>query len=213
MYVPPHFAETRPEQLQALMRAHPLATVVAATADGLDANHLPLLLAAAAGPLGTLYGHVARANPVCRLPQDSQVLAIFTGPDHYISPNWYPSKQENGRVVPTWNYVAVHAHGRLRTVDDPAWLRANLDALTAQQEAAQAAPWSIADAPPEFIERLLGTIVGIEIEITQLVGKWKVSQNQPEQNRQGVASGLAATTCPAAAAMATLVSERGIDNR
>jgi transcriptional regulator len=191
MYLPPHFKEERPEVLRALMAGFPLAALVTLGADGLTANHIPLLYDPEPSPRGTLRGHLARAN---RQWQDFQrevdVLAIFQGPQAYISPNWYLTKQEHGRVVPTWNYATVHAYGRLTVFSDAQRLRRFLDALTATHEAAQAKPWAPADAPPDYIDSLLGAIVGIEIAVTRLEGKWKVSQNQVLQNRDGVAEGL-----------------------
>lgn len=206
MYCPKHFDEPRSEILHALMRARPLATLVTHAADGLDANHIPLHLADDPLPLGTLRGHVARANPLWRAAgAGAEVLAIFHGPEGYITPAWYPSKAETGKAVPTWNFAVVHAHGRLRAVDDAAWLRAHLDALTARQEAAFAAPWHVADAPADYTDKLIGAVVGIEIEITRLSGKWKTSQNQPPRNRDGVVAGLRARGTPDDPQMAALV--------
>ncbi len=211
MYVPKHFAEPRVDVLHQLMRAHPLATLVTLTADGLDANHVPLLLSPEPGPFGSLRGHVARANPVWRdLTPDtggSEVLAIFHGPDAYITPSWYASKAETGKVVPTWNYAVAHAHGALRVVDDPVWIRAQMTALTAQGEAAFAEPWRVDDAPADYIEKLIGAVVGIEIVITRLSGKWKVSQNQSAANREGVVRGLLASGESDALHMARLVEQ------
>lgn len=187
MYCPAHFNQPDIAALHALMRARPLATLVTHGPDGLDANHVPLLLASDPAPLGALRGHVARANPLWR---EKAVLAIFHGADAYVTPAWYPSKAEHGRAVPTWNYAVVHAHGRLTAIDDAHWLRAHLEALTAQQEAAFVAPWAVSDAPHAFIDQLIGAVVGIEIAITRLEGKWKASQNQPPRNRAGVAAGL-----------------------
>jgi len=182
MYIPKHFAETDVAEMHALMRANPLATLVSHGADGLSANHIPLLLADAA-PWGRLQGHVARANPVWRDGQVSgEVLVIFHGHDSYISPSGYATKAEHGKVVPTWNYVAVHAHGELRVIDDATWVFAQISALTATHESSLPEPWSVTDAPADYIEKMLGAIVGIEITITRLLGKWKVSQNQPAEN-------------------------------
>jgi transcriptional regulator len=191
MYVPQHFQETRVEVLHELIRAHPLATVVTLAAGGINANHIPLLLSLAPDGSATLRGHVARANPMWsdRVEQ-MEALAIFQGAHAYVSPSWYPAKREHGKVVPTWNYVVVHAHGPLRVIDDPAWLRSQLEALVARHEASSASPWSISDAPGEFIERMIESIVGFEIAIFRLVGKWKISQNQTPANRAGAAAGL-----------------------
>jgi len=190
MYLPKHFAQTDPHTLHALMRAHPLATLVTHGADGLDANHIPLHLDASAGPNGTLRGHIARANPLAKTPPASEILIIFQGPESYISPAGYATKAETGRVVPTWNYAAVHAYGNLRLIDDPSWLLARLNELTTAHEAGRAQPWAVSDAPADYIEKMLGAIVGIEIEISRLIGKWKVSQNQPPANQASLIAAL-----------------------
>jgi transcriptional regulator len=216
MYLPSHFAETRLDVLHQLMRAHPLATLVTLTPGGLVANHIPLQLqeppagAIAADAPGVLLGHVARANPLWReIAQGSEVLAVFQGPQHYISPNWYPSKQESGKVVPTWNYCCVHAHGRLQVHEDAKWIRAQVGELTTHHEASQPRPWAVEDAPDDYLQTMLANIVGIEIAITRLEGKWKASQNHPAPNRAGVMAGLSALAGDAeAAAMAALVRER-----
>ena len=201
MYLPSHFAETRPEVLHALVRAQPLAVLVTHGAEGLEANHVPLLLDV--GPAGetALLGHVARANPVWRL-DGAEALAIFQGPQAYVSPSWYPSKREHGKVVPTWNYVTVHAYGRLRVHDDPAWLRRLLDRLTTQMEAPRAQPWAVGDAPADYLEKMISMVVGVELRVERLEGKWKVSQNQPAANRAGVIVGLDAMGGADEAAMA-----------
>lgn len=206
MYVPKHFDEPRIEVLHQLMRARPLATLVTQHAAGLDANHIPLHLSPEPAPLGTLRGHVARANPVWSdAPPGVGVLAIFHGPEAYVTPSWYATKAENGKAVPTWNYAVVHAHGTLRIIDDPAWLRASLETLTAEQEAAFAEPWRLDDAPADYIDNMLRAVVGIEITITRLQGKWKTSQNQPQQNRSGVVAGLRAEGTAESLAMAELI--------
>ena len=208
MYVPGHFEETNADVLHGLLREHPLGALVTQTPAGLDANHIPFVVHADPAPNGTLHGHVARANPVWRHGgSDPQVLVIFRGPEAFISPSWYPTKQETGRVVPTWNYVVVHAHGPLRAIDDRAWLRRHLEQLTTQQEGRRPAPWRITDAPPDYVEQLLGALVGIEIPIARLVGKWKLSQNRSDQDRHGVVAGLIADGGEGAAAMARLVRE------
>jgi transcriptional regulator len=187
MYLPPSFEESRPEVLRDLMTRHPLATVVTLGADGLDANHLPLLYHADPAPHGTLVGHVSRANRVWRDARlDVDALAIFHGPQGYITPAWYPSKAETGKVVPTWNYIVVHAYGRLRVHDDPAWLRHHVEALTATHEAAQTEPWSVSDAPSDYIDSLIKGIVGFELTITRLLGKWKLNQNKTDAERNGL---------------------------
>ena len=163
MYRPELFAESRLDVLYGLMRERPLATLVTASAGRLDADHLPLLLSPQPAPLGSLHGHVARANPLWRaaLAADVEVLAIFSGAQAYITPSWYPAKAEHGKVVPTWNYAVVHAHGMMRAFEEPARLRAHLEALTAANEPARPQPWQVADAPREFTERLIAGIVGI----------------------------------------------------
>jgi transcriptional regulator len=194
MYIPKHFHEPRVKVLHELIRAQPLSTLVTLSSGGLHADHIPLHLTNDPAPLGTLRGHVARANPMWTdLANDVEVLAIFHGPNAYITPSWYPTKAETGKVVPTWNYVVAHAYGPLRVIDDASWVRAQLEALTAHNEAAFAEPWHVSDAPSDFIEKLVGAIVGSEIVISRLSGKWKISQNQPRQNQAGVLHGLQAT--------------------
>lgn len=206
MYCPAHFAESRPEVLHALMRARPLATLITLGSSGLNADHLPLVLEAPADGPAVLRGHVARANPMWQsLCGEVEALAVFHGPESYITPSWYPSKQEHGKAVPTWNYVTVHARGPLRVVDDADWLRRHLEALTRQQESAFAEPWAVSDAPADYLEKMLGAIVGVELTVTALHGKWKTSQNQPEANRTGAAQGLRNLGDAEAAAMAALI--------
>jgi transcriptional regulator len=198
--------------MHALMRAHPLATLVTVSSAGLNANHIPFYLSPEPAPYGTLLGHVARANPVWTdFAQNVEVLAIFHGPEHYISPSWYATKKETGKVVPTWNYVSVHAYGSLTVRDAPAWICAQIEALTAHHEAVFDKPWKITDAPQDFTEKLIGSIVGIEIVITQLMGKWKLSQNQPEQNREGVIAGLGSIGTERALNMAEFIAKAAKD--
>ena len=207
MYSPAHFEESRLEVLQGLIHAHPLATLVTLSADGLTANHIPLHWQADGSAFGKLVGHVARANPLWQSTEPSaDVLAVFQGPNAYITPSWYATKQEGGKVVPTWNYAVVHAHGPLLVKDDPQWVRAQLESMTTQHEASRAEPWAVADAPREFTDRLLQAIVGIEIPITRLQGKWKVSQNQPAQNRASVIAGLTEQGHSGSTDMAALVA-------
>jgi len=206
VYLPKHFEETRLEILYALIHAHPLGALVTLGPDGIDANHIPFELDPQPAPFGTLRGHVARANPLWREPpRGVDALVIFQGPQAYVSPSWYPSKQESGKVVPTWNYVVVHAHGPLRIVDDRDWLRALVERLTRRHEAGRREPWDVTDAPPDFIETQLAAIVGIEIPIARLAGKWKASQNRLPRDRSGAAEGLAREGGESAAAMADLV--------
>ena len=191
MYVPAHFEESRIEVLHDLILTHPFSTLVTMSSIGINANHIPLHLVQEAGQYGTLQGHVARANPVWSdLVNNVEVLVIFQGPSSYITPSWYPTKQEHGKVVPTWNYVTVHAYGALRVIDDPVWVKTQLESLTVQQEALFDKPWAVSNAPVEFTDKMIGAIVGIEILITKLIGKWKVSQNQPTLNQAGVVQGL-----------------------
>jgi transcriptional regulator len=205
MYQPRQFEENDPEVMHALMRANPLATLVMLMDGMLQANHIPLLLAKTASST-VLRGHVARANPLWQHASgEREVLAIFHGPQAYITPTWYATKAEHGKVVPTWNYAAVHATGILRAIDDPVWLRAQLETLTAHNEAGLPSPWKVSDAPHDYTEKLMGAIVGIELTVTRLVGKWKVSQNQPAENITGIVEGLRSEGKDA---MADLVDQR-----
>jgi transcriptional regulator len=193
MYLPDHFNEDRTEVMHQLIRCNSLAVLVTLAPQGLTANHVPMLIDPDPLPHGTLRGHVARANPLWReFDAGTGALAVFTGPQGYISPSWYPSKHEGGKVVPTWNYAVVHASGPLLVHDDKQWVRALVTRLTQQQESPRAQPWQVSDAPAEFIERMLDAIVGIEIPLTRLQGKWKMSQNRGASDRAGVAAGLRA---------------------
>jgi len=206
MYLPPHFEETRTEVLHQLIRERPLVTL---GDDGLSANHIPFELDSAPAPFGTLRGHVARANPVWRnYSQYTESLIIFHGPQVYISPSWYETKKQSGEVVPTYNYAVVHAYGSLRIIDDRAWLRGLVTRLTDRFESTSVAPWRVSDAPQEFIDNQLGAIVGIEIVLSKLTGKWKVSQNRPAQDRAGVVDALSVSSDADSLAMARLVKER-----
>ncbi len=214
MYTPKQFDEPNVEVMHELIRAYPLATLVTLSASGLNANHIPFHLSASPAPFGTLQGHVARANPILSdLENNREVLTVFHGPNTYISPSWYATKKATGKVVPTWNYAVVHAYGHMRVVDDVAWLRTQLEALTAHNEASFAEPWAVADAPREFTEKLIGSIVGIEMVISRLSGKWKVSQNQPQQNQASVIEGLNAAGQPDSCAMAVLVEAAAKNTR
>ncbi len=184
MYLPKPFEETRDDALGGLIRAYPFAMLVANTTNGLVANHLPFELVG-----GVLHGHVARGNELTQM-DGVGVLLIFRGPDGYISPNWYPTKHETGREVPTWNYAVVHVHGRLRVIDDAAWLRGLLETQTNHHEAGQLQPWKVTDAPEDHIEQSLCAIVGLEVTIERIEGKFKLSQNHPARNRAGVIAGL-----------------------
>lgn len=189
MYTPNHFKEARLPVLQALIEAHPLGAVVTHSAAGLDADHLPFDYSAPTdgAPFGTLRAHVARANPLWQLA-GSDVMVLFQGPHGYISPSLYQEKPVSGKVVPTWNYAVVHGHGVLRAVDDPVWLLALLERLTGHHEAPRAQPWAVADAPADYLDKMLRAIVGIEIVLTGLDGKWKISQNRVAADQAAIAA-------------------------
>lgn len=208
MYLPRAFEENRIDVLHDLIRAHPLATIVTMSASGLVANLIPLQLVPAGDGVSLLQGHVARANPMWRDLSGNAVLALFHGPQHYVSPSWYASKKVDGKVVPTWNYSVVEAAGTLRIIDDAAWLRAFLGRLTDQHEKSFEHPWAVSDAPDDYVAERMCGIVGIEISITRLTGKWKVSQNQTQENREGVVEGLRETGSAEARVMAALVVSR-----
>lgn len=208
MYQPKQFEETRPEVLRALVQQHPLATLVTFSDSGLQADPIPLLWREGTDGQVLLAGHVARANPLWQRTRfDTEVLAVFQGPQHYISPGWYATKAEHGRAVPTWNYATVQARGPLRVVQDAAWLRQLVEDLSIQQEAPLPQPWQVAEAPADYIAKMLAAIVGIEIPVTSLVGKWKVSQNQPAENQASLVQALDALgqNSDAARDMAALV--------
>jgi len=213
MYQPPHHAETRVEVMHALIRAHPLGLLVSNGTDGPIANPLPFLLDADVGPHGRLRAHLSKANQqwrqVAERP-DEPVLVVFQGVNTYITPSWYATKRETGKVVPTWNYAIVQARGRGRIVDDRDWLAGQIDELTGTHEADRDQPWHVADAPEPFIEAQIKGIIGIEIDIASLEGKWKVSQNRPAADRAGVVEGLGELSeKPGAAEMAELVRRFG----
>lgn len=211
MYVPNSFAERDLPTLFAFMKAHPFATLVThSPADGMLATHLPLLLDPAAGPFGTVAGHIARANGHARLARDrpTEALVIFTGPDAYITPSWYSTKQETGRVVPTWNYVAVHGYGALTLRDDPDFMRAHLETLTRRHEQDRGSSWQVGDAPAEYLARQLQAIAGVEIRLERLEGKWKMNQNRPVADIDGVVQGLGQSPLPADQAVAAIMQAR-----
>lgn len=193
MYLPQHYEETRKEELHRVIAEYPFGSLVVQGPGGLDANHLPFELHADKGEHGHLLAHVARANPVWKEMADgSEALVIFRGADAYISPNWYPSKHEQHRQVPTWNYRVVHVHGRLRIRDDEKFVRGVVARLTRTHEAGtgDARPWKMTDSSPEYIDQLLALIVGIEVEVTKMVGKWKLSQNKEARDRANAAAEL-----------------------
>jgi transcriptional regulator len=199
LYVPEHFRETRIEVLRAFVERYSLGTLVAVTSEGITANHIPMQwLAAADDGAGLLRGHIARANPLWRLlPEGSAALAVFIGPDHYVSPSWYPSKHEHGKAVPTWNYATVHVHGHIRFIDDAGWLRQLVESLTDQHERNSAKRWRITDAPADYIAGMVRAIVGFEIQVSAIEGKFKASQNRSAADRAGVAEALREAGWPA----------------
>jgi transcriptional regulator len=191
MYIPAAFREEDLPTIHAEMRRIQLATLVTLTSTGLVATHLPLMLDPAAGPYGTLYGHVARGNSQWReSAANVEALAMFTASDAYVSPSWYPSKQETGKVVPTWMYAAIHAYGTVKFIDDPEWLRDVVTRLTNKHEAEFAQPWKVTDAPAAYVDAQLARIVGVELPIARLEGKWKFDQRSTEADRAGVMAGL-----------------------
>ena len=210
MYEPPLHKKDNLPALHALIRAQPLGLLISHGPDGLEANAIPFLIDASAGKLGTLRAHMARANKQWRaLQQAEEALVVFQGPDRYISPNWYATKRETGKVVPTWNYVMVQAAGRPRVIEDAEWLRAQIGELTLTHEGMRPAPWAVSDAPADFVGMQIKAIVGVEIEIARIAGKWKVSQNRPAADRDGVIQGLIAEGEPMALDMAEIVRGEG----
>ena len=191
MYVPPHFAETDIPALHAAMRGSGLVTLVTMTEDGMIASHLPVMLSPDPAPYGTLIGHLAHANPQTKGVL-GDALVIFQGPEGYITPSYYATKRENAKVVPTWNYTAIHAYGTLRFVHEPDRLLEIVTALTQRHETPRAEPWAVTDAPADFVQGMLKGIVGLEVTITPLEGKRKMSQNRPASDIEGVISGLRA---------------------
>jgi transcriptional regulator len=191
MYLPPHFKQEEQATLHRAISEARLATLVTLGSDGLEASHVPILLDAAEGPHGAIRGHIARANPQWRqAAPDTPALAVFLGPDAYVSPAWYATKKETGKVVPTWNYLAVHAYGRIEFFEDPERLRAIVAELTRRHESTRPAPWAVSDAPAEFIAAQLKGIIGFRLPIERLEGRWKLSQNRPPADRRGVIEGL-----------------------
>lgn len=208
MYQPPHFREDDREAMHRVIKTHPLGLLISHGAAGLAANPIPFLMDAQKGTQGTLRCHVARANLQWKeIGSGADVLAVFQGAQHYVHPGWYETKRETGKVVPTWNYVMVQVEGRARAVEDDNWLGRQIRDLTDMMEGRYPKPWSVDDAPPAFIESQIRGIVGIEIEITAISGKWKVSQNRSDADRQGVVDGLMERNEPESCAMAGLVHE------
>lgn len=211
MYIPQSFKEDRLDVLHGLILSNPLGLLVSNGENGPHATSIPFHLIDSGSPYGTLQAHLARANPHWQTIDSQSVLVVFQGPDAYISPKWYPSKAEHGMVVPTWNYAMVQARGVARVIDDPSWLRRQIEVLTNHQEASSADPWKVSDAPSEYIDSQLKAIIGIEIEISELEGKWKVSQNRAINDRHGVVENLRAH---GKTEMSELVSEYGsIDSK
>ncbi len=208
MYQPPHFREDRLEVQHELIRCHPLGLIITSGPGGLQANHVPCLVYSEASERGTLRAHVARANPQWQeFAAVEQCLVVFQGPQQYITPSWYATKQETQKVVPTWNYVTVHAWGQPRVIEDAAWLRRQIEDLTNLNEGRFPEPWKVSDAPEPYVASQIKAIIGVEIPIDGIEGKWKVSQNRPEKDRAGVVAGLRGGD--PAKIMASLVAERG----
>ena len=210
MYQPPHFREDRIEVQHDLIRARPLGLLITSGPSGLLANPLPFLIYPEVSGRGTLRAHLSRTNPHWReLAAVEQCLVVFQGPEEYITPSWYPTKREHGKAVPTWNYVTVHTWGRPSVIEDAAWLRRQIDDLTLLKEGGRPEPWMVDDAPEPYLASQMKGIVGLEIPIDRIEGKWKVSQNRPEVDRAGVVAGLRSEGGEATEVMAQLVAERG----
>ncbi|MER9681238.1 FMN-binding negative transcriptional regulator [Mesorhizobium sp. M0184] len=216
MYQPPHFQETRPDVLHGLIRAHPLGLLVSNGVEGPVANAIPFLLDADVPPNGRLRAHLAKANPQWRLLADNPlapVLVVFQGADAYVTPSWYETKRETGKVVPTWNYAIVQVRGIVTVIEDQDWLAEQISDLTMSQEGSRSAPWAVTDAPAPFIQSQIKGIVGLEIEVTEISGKWKVSQNRPAADRVGVAEGLESETANSADMVRLVRSYGGLDGK
>jgi transcriptional regulator len=208
MYIPRHNEEKRVSVMHALIVSRPLGTLVTLGASGLFASHIPMILEDDGSEFGVLKGHISRANTQWRdFVPTVDALAIFAGHQHYITPTWYPGTYEHGKEVPTWNYVVVHAYGPLKVIQDEQWLLTNVEKLTSIHEAGSPVPWKVSDAPVDFIQSQLKGIVGLELPIRKLEGKWKVSQNRTEQERDGVVEGLGKLNTPESLAMKALVEE------
>lgn len=207
MYIPKRFLQDDINQLKGMMANHSFATFISQSESGVEANHMPLVLNES-GQKSVLQGHIAKANPLWKnLKDKSEVLIIFNGPNCYISPNYYPTKKDNGKVVPTWNYVSVHVKGIVSFIHDEEWVLTMLNNLTDQYEANQPVPWSVSDAPQAYIDKMLSAIVGLEIDILSITGKWKVSQDKAEVNQEGIIKGLSQQADSNAKNIATLVKE------
>jgi transcriptional regulator len=208
MYIPRHNEEKRVSVMHSLIASSPLGTLVTLGASGLFASHVPMVLEDDGTQFGVLRCHISRANAQWKdFVPTVDALAIFSGHQHYITPNWYPGTKEQGKEVPTWNYVVVHAYGPLKVIQDEAWLLTNVEKLTNIHEAASPVPWKVSDAPADYIKSQLKGIVGLELPIQRLQGKWKVSQNRSERERDGVIEGLAELNTPESLAMRALVED------
>lgn len=209
MYIPRHFEELEVSVLHELIQERPFATVIILSVNGFEANHIPFQLKTDVGQYGILQGHIARGDPIVNSAnwKTKEVLVIFQGANMYISPSLYATKKTDGKVVPTWNYIAVHAHGTMEIIDDPTWLYCHLQELTEQREKELAVPWKITDAPEDFIKRKMTGIIGIEIVISRLTGKWKLSQNQPVENQHSLIQNLSASSQINHQEMAKLIAQ------
>jgi transcriptional regulator len=209
MYVQPAFAETRLDVLHALIRSHPLGAFVVLGFGGIEVNHFPFFIDASAKPNGVLRGHIPKGNPIWKdfCNRDYEAMVIFQGEESYITPSWYATKHEHGKVVPTWNYATVHAYGQPRFIHDHGWLLSHVTELSNQQEATQVRPWRVSDAPADYVDGRLDHIVGVELPITRILGKWKMSQNRSPADQLGVITGLDAQQTEKSAAVAHLVKE------
>lgn len=208
MHIPKQFQESRVDILQGFMRDYPLCTLITLSSDGVNANHIPMHVIDTPQPFGALTCHIDKSNRIVDdIHRNGEVLAIFNGPNTYITPSWMPTKKEKGRVVPTWNYAVVHARGNARVIEDKQWLYEQIGAFTNHSETAVHSQWQLSDAPLEFTDKLINGILGLEIIITELTGKWKVSQNEPMVNKRGIVEGLKNSDGQAdKAAMASLVA-------
>ncbi|MCQ4286569.1 FMN-binding negative transcriptional regulator [Pseudomonas stutzeri] len=209
MYLPAAFRQDDLTELHAQIQANPFALLASTGSGGMQASHLPLLLEPEEGEFGTLYGHFARANPHWRELHVAEALAVFSGPDAYVSPNWYPSKAEHGKVVPTWNYIAVHARGPVELIEEPERLLQIVSRLSDRHEAARPQPWAVSDAPRDYLDGMLRAIVGFALPIRRLEGKWKLSQNRSAADQAGVRDGLAASPHPREQALAAHMTQEG----
>ncbi|WP_086929513.1 FMN-binding negative transcriptional regulator [Agarilytica rhodophyticola] len=208
MHIPKKFRQQDMDLLKGVIREYPFATLITHSEHGLNANHIPMLLSETSGGKDALHGHIARANPLWQeVPDQAEALVVFNGPHCYISPNHYPTKHETGKAVPTWNYIAVHVKGVISFVKEREWIHSMIDSLSREHERSEKQPWSVSDAPLDYIQKMLPAVVGIEISITSISGQWKLSQNQPEQNQTGVIKGLSAKESEQFQSMARLIQK------